>query len=248
MSEIDVFERAEAAIGYRFKDRSLLNAALTHASVANHRLQSNERLEFFGDAILALVVCQELFERFPDLLEGELTKIKSTVVSRATCAEVSRTIGLPELLFLGKGMAGRSRLPNSLAAAVLEALIAAIYLDGGGLQEARRFILQHMSDHISQAADSDHKRNFKSQLQQYSQRALNGTPNYDLLDEQGPDHSKCFEICVAIHGRRFPPAWGASKKEAEQKAAYNALCELCQIRASEMTETAVSANEGSDEY
>lgn len=230
MIESDVYDRAEAVLGYRFRDRSLLTAALTHASVADHRLHSNERLEFFGDAILAMVVCDELYRRFPDLLEGELTKIKSTVVSRSTCAEVSRALGLPDLLFLGKGMAGRSRLPNSLAAAVLEALIAAMFLDGGGIEEARRFILQHMGEQIRLAAESEHKRNYKSQLQQYAQRALNGTPVYELLDEQGPDHSKCFEVCVTIHGRRFPAAWGPSKKEAEQKAAFNALMELRQIR------------------
>lgn len=230
MPESDVFERAEAILGYRFNDRSLLAAALTHASIAEHRLRSNERLEFLGDAILAMVVCDELFRQFPDLLEGELTKIKSTVVSRSTCAEVSRAMNLPELLFLGKGMSGRSRLPSSLCAAVFESVTAAIFIDGGGIEVARRFILEHMGEQIRLAAESEHKRNYKSQLQQYSQRILNGTPTYDMLDEQGPDHSKCFEVCVAIHGRRFPPAWGPSKKEAEQRAAYNALMELNQIR------------------
>jgi len=226
----EVLQRAEQAVGYVFRDKSLLTSALTHASVADNRLASNERLEFLGDAILSMVVCHELYQRFPHLLEGELTKIKSTVVSRKTCAEISRHIGLPDLLFLGKGMAGRSRLPNSLAAAVFEALIAAIYLDGGGLEEARRFILEHVSEKITRAAESEHQYNYKSQVQQYAQKILNGVPTYELLDEQGPDHSKCFEVCVVIHGRRFPSAWGTSKKEAEQKAAYNALYELKLIR------------------
>lgn len=226
MDNDEVFERAEQAIGYRFRNRSLLAAALTHASIAANRLESNERLEFLGDAILSVVVCQELYARFPDLLEGELTKIKSSVVSRKTCATVSRALGLPDLLFLGKGMCGRSRLPNSLAAAVLESLIAAICLDGGGMEEARRFILEHMGPQITEAAESEHKKNFKSQLQQYAQRIFNGTPLYEVLDEQGPDHSKCFQVCVSLHGRRFSPAWGTSKKEAEQWAAENALREL----------------------
>lgn len=226
MADTDVFERAEQAIGYCFRDRTILVAALTHASIADNRLQSNERMEFLGDAILGMVVCQELYDRFPDLLEGELTKIKSSVVSRKTCAEVSRRLGLPELLFLGKGMSGRSHLPNSLAAAVLESLVAAIYLDAGTIDEARRFILETMGPQITDAAESEYQRNYKSQLQQHAQKVLNGTPLYELLDEQGPDHSKCFEVCVVIHGRRFPSAWGPSKKEAEQMAAYNALADL----------------------
>jgi len=230
VAETDIFERAERAVGYRFRDRSLLSAALTHASIADSRLRSNERMEFLGDAILGMIVCQELYSRFPELLEGELTKIKSSVVSRKTCAEVSRRLGLPELLFLGKGMSGRSHLPNSLAAAVLESLIAAMYLDSGSMDEARRFILEVMGPQITEAAESEYQRNYKSQLQQHAQKVLNGTPMYELLDEQGPDHSKCFEVCVVIHGRRFPSAWGPSKKEAEQMAAYNALAELKLIR------------------
>ncbi len=230
MTEADAYERAEQALKYRFRDRSLLTAALTHASIADHRLHSNERLEFLGDAILGMVVCHELYTRFPDLLEGELTKIKSSVVSRKTCAEVSRRLNLPDLLFLGKGMTGRSRLPNSLAAAALESLVAAMFLDGGGIEEARRFILETMGDEIKDAAESEYQRNYKSQLQQHAQKVLNGTPVYELLDEQGPDHSKCFEVCVLIHGRRFPSAWGPSKKDAEQMAAYNALAALKLIR------------------
>jgi ribonuclease III len=127
-------------------------------------------------------------------------------------------------------MSGRSRLPSSLAAAVLEALVAAVFIDSGDIDEARRFVLEHMDRHITEAAESEHQRNYKSQLQQYAQKVLNGTPIYELLDEQGPDHSKCFEVCVVIHGRRFPSAWGPAKKEAEQKAAYNVLRELNLIR------------------
>ena len=218
-------------IRYSFDDPQLLAAALTHASLADNRVDSNERLEFLGDAILGTVVCFELYRRFPDYLEGELTKIKSAVVSRRTCAHIARGLGLPKFLFLGKGMSTRGQLPSSLAAAVYESLIAAIYLDSGNggdgdLGEARRFILRTANEHITQAAESEHQRNFKSQLQQYAQKTLSATPLYDLLDEKGPDHSKCFEVGVVIKGRRYSSAWGPSKKEAEQKAAYLALREL----------------------
>lgn len=226
MTEQDALQLAQEAIGYTFKDPRLLVASLTHASIADSRVNSNERLEFLGDAILGMVVCNELYRLFPDYLEGELTKIKSAVVSRRTCAVISREIGLPKFLFLGKGMSGRAALPNSLAAAVYESLIAAIYLDSDSMEITCNFILKSASEHIRQAAESEHQRNFKSQLQQYAQKNLSATPIYDLLDEKGPDHSKCFEVSVVIRGKRYGSAWGPSKKEAEQKAAYLALREL----------------------
>jgi ribonuclease-3 len=212
-------------LNYRFRDISLLQAALTHASSASSRHDSNERLEFLGDAVLDLVVCQELYERLPRALEGELTKIKSAVVSRRVCAQVADQLHLPEALTLGQGMEPDDRLPRSLVAAVLEAVIAAIYLDGG-LEPARAFILAHMKDEIRKATHSDHQYNFKSQLQQYAQRRLRATPIYELLDEQGPDHAKCFEIAVTVGRQQFPSAWGPNKKDAEQKAAWLALREL----------------------
>jgi ribonuclease-3 len=113
-------------------------------------------------------------------------------------------------------------LPPSLAAAALEAVIAAIYLDGG-LEPARAFILEHMEDEILKACRSDHQFNFKSQLQQHAQRQLKATPVYELLDEKGPDHAKCFEVAVTVGNRQFPGAWGPNKKDAEQKAAWMAL-------------------------
>ena len=231
-----MLDKAQEVLGYTFRDKSLLTAALTHASLAAHRLNSNERLEFFGDAILGVIICQEIYGRFPYLLEGELTKIKSAVVSRRTCAAASHQLGLVECLFLGKGMDQRGRLPESLAAAVFEALIAAMYLDSRDLKLVRGFVLRAMNPHIEEAANSDHQSNYKSQLQQYAQKYLGGTPAYDLLDEQGPDHHKCFEVCVVINGRRFESAWGPSKKDAEQKAAYNAVVELDLIRESEQND------------
>ncbi|HOJ74192.1 MAG TPA: ribonuclease III [Phycisphaerae bacterium] len=226
MTEQDALQKVQQAIGYSFRNPKLLTAALTHASVADNRLESNERMEFVGDAILGMVICNELYRRFPSYQEGELTKIKSAVVSRRVCAQISYELGLTDCLFIGKGMNDRSQLPQSLAAALYEALIAAIYFDNNDLEVVRKFILDTMDKHIRQAASSRHQRNYKSQLQQYAQQSLCGTPMYDLLDEKGPDHSKCFEVSVVIQGRRFSSAWGPSKKEAEQKAAYLALREL----------------------
>ena len=222
---LTIVDEAERIFGHRFENPALLDEALTHASKADHRLQSNERMEFLGDAVLGLVVCEHLFARFPELFEGDLTKIKSAVVSRRACAEVSERIGLCEMLNLGKGMSTRRVLPHSVAAAVLESTIAAIYLDGG-MEPARRFILRHMGPLIDAAAESTHQHNFKSVLQQHAQRQLPVPPTYVLLDAKGPDHAKAFEVCVELDGRRFGSAWANSKKEAEQKAALLALDEL----------------------
>lgn len=215
----------EQIIGYTFSNTRVLDEAFTHASLADNRLASNERLEFFGDAILGVVVCEYLFEQYPNLLEGDLTKIKSTAVSGRTCARVSKALRLDEHLMLGKGMSTKSRVPPSLAAGVFEAIIAAIYLDGG-LEAARAFILTHLSDTIYRAANSGHQQNFKSILQQYAQRYLGQPASYLLLDENGPDHAKCFEVAVEIGGVRYQSSWASSKKQAEQQAALNALMAL----------------------
>ncbi len=220
-------------IGYRFENLDLLRFALRHASSADHRRDSNERMEFLGDAVLGLVVCHSLYEQLPDALEGDMTKIKSAVVSRRTCARVAEKLNLTDGLVLGQGMDGNGTLPKSLAAGTLEAVIAAIYLDGG-LPAARQFILRHMTDEIERATQSQHQFNFKSQLQQWAQRELCATPQYELLDEKGPDHAKCFEVAVSVADQRFSSAWGPSKKEAEQKAAHLALVELGQLPASSM--------------
>ena len=133
-------EKLQQRIGYDFKDRGLLLAALTHASGAEHRLASNERLEFLGDAILGAVVCEILYHQYPEYLEGDLTRIKSIVVSRLTCAKISAALGMQEFLILGKGMTTHPSVPSSLLADVFESLVAAIYLDGGDAA-ARAFIV-----------------------------------------------------------------------------------------------------------
>jgi len=225
MVEQEVLLKCQSLLGYSFRNAELLSLALTHSSVAPTRVQSNERLEFLGDAILGVVVCQELYENDQEMLEGDMTKIKSAVVSRQTCAAMAWAIGVCDLLHLGKGLALRRAMPQSMAAAVFEAIVGAIYLDGG-LEPARAFILKYVRPHIDEALENEHQRNYKSLLQQHAQRTWNSTPEYLVLDEKGPEHSKCFEVVVSINGRHFPSAWGMSKKLAEQEAARRALTEL----------------------
>ncbi|UCF33777.1 MAG: ribonuclease III [Phycisphaerales bacterium] len=222
MNEVDLLTHGQELVEHVFDDPSKLLVALTHSSIADTRLESNERLEFLGDAVLGLIVCEDLYRRFPDWLEGDLTKVKSAVVSRRTCATVSDEIGLTDLLILGKGVAARSNLPVSLRAAVFESVVGALFLDGG-FEAAKPFVLEHMRKHIDKSVESEDQGNHKSALQQYAQRWLSATPQYETLDEQGPDHSKCFEVCVAVAGERYPSAWGPSKKAAEQEAARRTL-------------------------
>lgn len=223
--ESDTLVTAQRILGHQFSDLDLLEQALTHASLVDSRLDSNERLEFLGDSILGLVVCQYLFDQYDTLLEGEMTKIKSTVVSRRVCAQVADELGFGEMLRLGKGMDNRNGLPGSVLAAVYEALLGALFVDAG-FERVRRFILDCLEVRIEKAARSGHQSNFKSVLQQASQQMLETLPQYVVLDEKGPDHAKCFEVAVEIGARRFPSCWGASKKQAEQAAALEALVEL----------------------
>ena len=220
-----MLQQCQEAIGYTFSDPQLLSRALTHSSVAPSRPASNERLEFLGDAVLAVTVCHELYNNQDELTEGEMTRVKSAVVSGETCAAVAREIGICKQLFLGKGMSRSLEVPQSVAAAVFEAIIGAIYLDSG-LEPARQFVLRHLRLHIARALADEHLQNYKSVLQQYVQRELSGTPEYHLLDEKGPDHSKCFEVSVSIGGKHYPSAWGMTKKQAEQIAARRALIEV----------------------
>jgi ribonuclease-3 len=228
-------QRAEKILQHEFKNTDLLKESLTHASIADNRLNSNERMEFLGDAVLDLIVCEELYKKFPNLLEGDLTKIKSAVVSRRTCAEVSIETGLVDLLIIGKGISGRQQMPSSLAAAVYESIVAAIYLDGG-FEVVKEYVLRTMKPKIEDISANINQQNYKAVLQQHAQKILGATPMYELLDEKGPDHSKCFEVCVAIDGRRFTSAWGPNKKMAEQKAALLALEELGVMEPKEVDE------------
>ncbi|HID76804.1 MAG TPA: ribonuclease III [Planctomycetaceae bacterium] len=240
-ADIGFLEECERRIGYRFSDKGLLRAALTHASSAEHRLSSNERLEFLGDAVLGFVVCQLLYQRYPDYLEGELTRIKSMVVSGQTCARISEGLSLQDFLILGKGMASHPTVPQSLLSGVFESLLAAIYLDGG-IEAASRFVEQHVGPEIELAVGGELESNYKSLLQQLAQREFGTTPTYQLLDEKGPDHSKCFKISARVGDRRYEPAWGRNKKEAEQRAARNALNALNELNELEGREPSVGGS------
>ena len=223
-----MLDQAEQILGYRFQNPQILQDSMRHASSADDRLNSNERQEFLGDAILGFVISEYLFQTYPHFLEGELTKIKSAVVSRKVCAQISSELNLIQMLTLGKGMSSRPSLPPSVAAAALESIIAAIYLDGG-IAPAKAFILRVFARHVREMEETNHQNNYKSVLQQFAQKNMPSQPMYLLLDEKGPDHSKAFEICVEIAGRRFPSAWANTKKDAEQLAALNALRALEQV-------------------
>lgn len=212
-------------LGYKFKNLELLGQALTHTSAANTRRESNERMEFLGDAVLGFSVCNIMFRKYADLDEGDMTKIKSAVVSRSTCNEIVRQSGLGMFVIMDRPVRSLGDVPDSIAACLIEAIIGAIYLDGG-MRSAEKFIRTHFQPHIDQAMASSHQKNYKSLLQQYVQRVGNNPPEYVILDEQGPEHSKCFEIGILIDGKHLAGAWGRSKKLAEQAAARRALVDM----------------------
>lgn len=218
-------DRCEGQIGYQFNDRELLQNALTHASGASHRLASNERLEFLGDAVLGFVVCAWLYEEYPEYNEGDLTKIKSAVVSRRTCGKVACILGLDECLIVGRGVTRNRSYPRSLVSDVFEAIVAAIYLDGGHVPVTDRLRLW-LREEVEIAVQTQGSTNYKSTLQQKAQRDIACTPMYRLKKESGPDHRKEFLISAVIDKREYTAAWGSNKKEAEQKAAANALAEM----------------------
>lgn len=218
-------ERCQRRIGYQFKDQSLLLEALTHASGAAHRLASNERLEFLGDSILGLVVCEWLYEEYPEYSEGDLTKIKSAVVSRRSCGQIARAMGLEECLIVGKGVVRNRNFPRSLVSDVFESIVAAIYLDSD-FTKVRELLRNWLADELQETVTDRGSGNYKSILQQYAQKELSDTPSYRLISEAGPDHSKTFRVAARVGDRQFPAAWGRNKKEAEQHAAANALAEL----------------------
>lgn len=221
----EIREKAQQALGYRFKDIKLLDLSLRHASISESRLDSNERLEFLGDAILGMIACERIFNLYPTYLEGEMTKIKSLAVSRKICAKIAIEMGLDQLILVGKGMKTQASLPQSLAAAVLESVIAAVYMDGG-MDSVRGFLEPQLDPLLEEAVNSGHQHNFKSVLQQHAQKELNASPIYRILNEKGPDHSKSFQIAVELDGKKHDACWGLSKKAAEQSAAYLALVSM----------------------
>lgn len=222
MSSIDdILELCESRIGYRFNDRSLLRRCLTHSSAAETRLDSNERLEFLGDAVLGLIICEYLYQLFPDQREGQLTQMKSWLVSRQTCARAAKLLDLQPLILVGRGL---QVIPESILSAAVESLVAGVYFDGG-LDAARQFILHAFREELSLCRPVDTE-NFKSQLQEYTQRELGKTPEYLVVGESGPDHAREFLISAKVGDVMYESGRGRSKKEAEQQAARNAVLSL----------------------
>lgn len=217
-------ETLESRINYKFNNRAYLMEALTHSSFANERhsqYKCNERLEFLGDAVLSIISAHFLFDRFPDVPEGELTKIRASLVCTESLSTFAREIHLGEYLFLGKGetMTGGADRPSILENA-FEALIAAIYLDGG-MECAKQFVLTFLTkgleNHMNLNTD------FKSTLQEVIQQNPDQTINYVLVGESGPQHDKVFEVEVHLNSNVIGRGKGKSKKSAEQAAAKEAL-------------------------
>src|SRR5439155_20693839 len=227
----DEFESLQQAIGYRFRDRGLLEHAMTHTSRANEDVSGgvldNESLEFLGDAVLGFVVADLLFREFPAFDEGHKSKLKASLVSTTTLARQAERLGLGDHLLLGRGeeKTGGRRKPALLADGY-EALIAAIYLDGG-IEQARAFIVRELAPLIDDIRRNGlGGRDYKSALQEHLQSRDRSLPEYRLAGSVGPDHRKLFEVELIVNGEPLARALGSTKKEAEQEAARLALEKL----------------------
>src|SRR5437773_770731 len=227
----DEFEPLQQAIGYRFRDRGLLEHAMTHTSRANEDVsggvRDNESMEFLGDAVLGFVVADILFRDFPEFDEGEKSKTKASLVSTTMLARQAERLGLGDHLLLGRGeekTGGRRK--QALLADGYEALIAAIYLDGG-IEHVRAFITREFRDHLNDVrCHGVSGQDYKSALQELIQSRDETLPEYRLVGAIGPDHRKLFQVEVLVRGEAVAEATGSSKKEAEQEAAKAALEKL----------------------
>lgn len=219
----------EEKLGYTFQDKSLLENALTHSSCANEskgRLHSNERLEFLGDSILGMVVAEHLYRNHPDLPEGELTRTRAALVCEESLVEVAHDLGLGDYLKLGKGEeAGGGRTRPSIRADAVEAVLAAVYLDGG-IGSARKIIQKYILSREIEGLNS--QRDYKTALQELIQRESGQSLKYQLTGSEGPDHDKRFFVEVDLNGQPVGAGKGRSKKEAEQMAAKAAIAKLNQ--------------------
>ena len=227
MQDIYNLELLEERIGYRFLDKELLKQALTHSSFTNeqkiYRGKNYERLEFLGDAVLELVSSEFLFREYPDVPEGDLTKQRASMVCEPSLAFCARDLELGEFIRLGKGeesTGGRNR--DSITSDAMEALIGAIYLDGG-MEQAKKFIDRFI---LSDLEDKQLFYDSKSNLQELVQGKLRKKFSYELLEESGPEHDKIFRAAVCIEEEVFGEGQGRTKKAAEQQAAYKALLKL----------------------
>ena len=208
------------------KDIQLLDRALTHRSFSNENellYRDNERLEYLGDSVLGLIVNEYLFKKYEDYLEGDLAKIKSTVVSEDTLSQVARGLGLGKFLRLGRGedhSGGRER--TSILANTVEALIGAIYMDSG-IKKVREFTLGQLKPYIEKVNRMEYLRDPKTALQEHVQKRFKEKPIYEVIEEKGPDHQKEFTVRLIIHGKEIVDGKGPSKRRAEMDAARIAL-------------------------
>lgn len=224
LSELKKFERR---IKYAFRNRRLLAEALVHRSYAyeqaGDRVSDNERLEFLGDAVLGLAISDSIFKRFPDFLEGEMTRIRSSLVSRLTLEGLARKLGLGKVILFGKGekASGGAEQSRNLVGAY-EAVIGAIFVDGG-FKKAGKFIEGQFKTEFQKIPELGARKDYKSVLQEYTSKIYKATPKYAVISEEGPDHLKHFEIAVSFGGIVRGKGKGRNKKSAEQDAAYKAL-------------------------
>ena len=217
----------EQKLNYTFQNPALLQEALNHSSYANeHRtahLHSNERLEFLGDSVLGFVTAEFLFQRHPEAPEGDLTRIRAALVCEQSLYEVAQRLGLGQYLKLGRGEeAGGGRERTSILADAVEAVFAAVYLDGG-MDAARALIHRCLLDAQRESVVEERRRDYKTALQELVQRQADQTLTYRMVDEQGPDHAKTFRAEVLLNGEAIGSGSGHSKKEAEQAAARAAM-------------------------
>jgi ribonuclease-3 len=220
-------KRVERALGYTFGDKRLLYKALIHSSYINENqrdgIRHNERIEYLGDAVLSLILSEYLFRRYPERWEGDLSLMRSWLVSESSLASVARRIGLPEYIYLGNGEAGTGgRERSALHADALEALIGSIYLDGG-CGEAARVVLNLFKEKLDKVDAEKERINSKNTLQYRLHAQYHADPEYQVVRTSGPDHMKKFEVVVQFDGKVLGHGEGYSKKEAEMNAASCAL-------------------------
>ncbi|MCA8943273.1 MAG: ribonuclease III [Planctomycetes bacterium] len=220
LAELD---RIARRIGYQFLDPSLLDRALTHASLGNEGLPSYERLEFLGDAVLGFVVADRLFRHRPEFLEGELTDLRARHVSREPLAAVARNLGLTNALSVGRGLRTEELGSERIQADIVEAVLGAVYLDGG-LRAAREFVRRHvLVGELANAEFGRKTRDPKSRLLHLAQRRSLGQPRYRLIDTDGPDHARSFRVGVLIAEQEYGIGKARSKQAAEMIAAERAI-------------------------
>jgi ribonuclease III len=226
----DELTALEDTLGYHFKDNGILRQALQHSSYVNEQreleLEDNERLEFLGDAVLDLVITHILMDHFPQTREGDLSRMRATIVNESQLADVAQGLNLGQHLLLGKGEAlSHGQEKSSILADSLEAVFAAVYLDGGH-QAASEVIERLFSGIVSEMGERLGEEDFKSPLQELVQVRFKTIPDYKVIAESGPDHDKTFEVCLSIGNSLTTQGVGKSKKAAEQAAAKVALEKL----------------------